>query len=65
MEFQSRNRESFLFKQVWWVAKIGVWLGFNLVIENLFFSSVPRVHVCLAYPCGFQSRNRESFLFKV
>ena len=40
------------------------YLRFNLVIENLFFSSSVHETVMDKIVVGFQSRNRESFLFK-
>ena len=62
--FQSRNRESYLFKDIhiWWeTAKC---VSFNLVIESLIFSSATSAtSATLRY--GFQSRNRESYLFKI
>ena len=64
MKFQSRNRESYLFKCL--PARLppdGDVPCFNLVIENLIFSS----HALLdtqPQRLKFQSRNRESYLFK-
>ena len=61
--FQSRNRESFLFKLSLLFSSNSNWACFNLVIENLFFSrqwSMRRWFMLMR----FQSRNRESFLFK-
>ena len=61
--FQSRNRESYLFKCA------GVPLGssrtrcFNLVIENLIFSRRFQRDREIE-SAEFQSRNRESYLFK-
>ena len=63
--FQSRNRESFLFKLR--TARIFMsWCSicFNLVIENLFFSRLMEKIEANAQ-IEFQSRNRESFLFKI
>ena len=66
--FQSRNRGSFLFKQIMSVAtSLLKSCGFNLVIEVLFFS---RLSLFVRGGLGlsaetFQSRNRGSFLFKL
>ena len=61
--FQSRNRESFLFKYRNLITQMMSNLRFNLVIESLFFSRSHHSHHSLR-PNLFQSRNRESFLFK-
>ena len=63
--FQSRNRESCLFKFVNDYCLFGEdHKGFNLVIENLVFSSQIGI-VYISLLCfEFQSRNRESCLFK-
>ncbi len=61
--FQSRNRESYLFKRTAPVPKHHKLGGFNLVIENLIFSS-KTAKPAHAWLTAFQSRNRESYLFK-
>ena len=63
-EFQSRNRDTFLFKR--WHIRYGlvVHKGFNLVIEILFFSSVD-CEIVHTTDIMFQSRNRDTFLFKI
>ena len=62
--FQSRNRESYLFKErEQREADKASRLSFNLVIENLIFSRGHwRAVIGILRP--FQSRNRESYLFK-
>ena len=62
--FQSRNRESFLFKAWVKVLSVAYLECFNLVIENLFFSSERPIQLKKRMLVMFQSRNRESFLFK-
>ena len=62
--FQSRNRETFLFK----ILHVHSYLlssmpSFNLVIERLFFSSKAHEETAID-KFKFQSRNRETFLFK-
>ena len=61
--FQSRNRESYLFKTEIELLAERADQCFNLVIENLIFSSALRNAFVYAF-CLFQSRNRESYLFK-
>ena len=63
--FQSRNRESYLFKVRGIRAEFGCPISrFNLVIENLIFSSHLECECCVGLDFLFQSRNRESYLFK-
>ena len=61
--FQSRNRESYLFKCIQSYRVYKEIKSFNLVIENLIFSSLSSASRRLSYHV-FQSRNRESYLFK-
>ena len=64
-QFQSRNRDAFLFK---YPDNLDVYLlvfyGFNLVIEMLFFSSFHWGPFISGTLLMFQSRNRDAFLFK-
>ena len=62
--FQSRNRESYLFKIALGVELYAGIHGFNLVIENLIFSRRGFSHERSRNIPPFQSRNRESYLFK-
>ena len=62
--FQSRNRESYLFKQKQQGCCDNPVESFNLVIENLIFSSSTENVPTSQVPVSFQSRNRESYLFK-
>ena len=65
-KFQSRNRESYLFKVSYRVRYHTLITCFNLVIESLIFSRIrfaKRLHK--SRMDAFQSRNRESYLFKV
>ena len=62
-EFQSRNRESFIFYLKWLIYKTGNTSSFNLVIENLLFSTALKAFLVLLVDLPFQSRNRESFIF--
>ena len=65
MEFQSRNRESYLFKsRAISIERPCAPKGFNLVIENLIFSSQQELIEGNHPHETFQSRNRESYLFK-
>ena len=63
-KFQSRNRESYLFKIGSGMQKMRGFYGFNLVIENLIFSSIFATFTVHDVMYPFQSRNRESYLFK-
>ena len=64
LKFQSRNRESFLFKSELHLQIVKLYYCFNLAIENLFFSSFRQNVFATPGLFRFQSRNRESFLFK-
>ena len=62
-KFQSRNRESYLFKFRFLAMLRTSLRGFNLVIENLIFSRISMAGMP-GLASMFQSRNRESYLFK-
>ena len=62
--FQSRNRDTFLFKSADSESSDADIAGFNLVIEILFFSSNSLRQLEDYEATGFQSRNRDTFLFK-
>ena len=64
IRFQSRNRESYLFKPERRCLFARPDACFNLVIENLIFSSLPKCRTKVFIRWKFQSRNRESYLFK-
>ena len=64
MMFQSRNRESYLFKSGYEQYQFQDIHCFNLVIENLIFSRHQSRHRPEQWQHRFQSRNRESYLFK-
>ena len=63
--FQSRNRESFVFKNTRLKMDGLKFLSrFNPAIENLLFSRRNRIQCECGKDYPFQSRNRESFVFK-
>ncbi len=63
--FQSRNRDTFLFKIILSISKSPLVVRFNLVIEILFFSSLRQTAPMQRLTLNlFQSRNRDTFLFK-
>ena len=61
--FQSRNRESSNFNENVVFVDTDLFLGFNLVIENLLISTQPVQNPHLGIDLRFQSRNRESSNF--
>ena len=61
--FQSRNRESFVFYNRMNGTDPENQLRFNLVIENLLFSTTDCRNLTDSIKLSFQSRNRESFVF--